>query len=484
MSWILVFQWPAGIGLLLYGLMIWARGMDQLCGAHFAAWSEKVRASSPLHFFLGILAGSVLQGNCSLQYIKRRYLAGYLSPVMAIVTSCGMALGLFLPACMILTQESYWAYVLLVTGMALQFVAPRAVGKSLGGAILGLGFCWLGFSFCKTAIMAPIIVHYAFLVALVVSVATLMPSAVLLVVASFPDPIWRSWGMLLGVGGCLALSWFFFVIWNLQHLQRPFEPALSLLRRFDLAFPERALQAAMQEIHRMAVGIARVAHVLAEGEAPTRDKQRLVENVERSLDEFKPATRRYLLHLTRYQLDERQANVVMSLFIGISDIERISDHLLTVAMSLPSVGDRGRLPGSVNGAIDTLLQALAAMLDGVVPVITGSRSRKTSAAVQFEEHQNHAEHMLDHFSSVLQDVMRQKHLSPHLAIRMEALRSHVERLIRHVRAIVESDREGEYWIDPDVIHQEGHVASRRAAAMHISSSGIQRLLREYTNESD
>lgn len=488
MSWLLYLQWPAGVGLMFYGVMTWSKSLDEVCSPILASLSERISRYSPFYFIIGFFAGALLQGNRSLQYCKRRYIAGFMPTYVMSLTLCGMAIGGFGPAVLIATLATYWSYVILVLGVIMPFVWRSSIGEKIGTALVGFGCCWLGFSFCQSAGVPSGAFSLGLLLGVLLAVITQSPSSVLLVaITLLPAPVWQQWEILVMVTFYAGISWLSLSFLYLRHIQSPFQPALSLLRHADVMFPERALQLVMQENRRMALGIAEVARKVRDAKSQSHGMyfaRRYAEDVEQALDESKPSTRRYLLRLARHELNERQAKLLMSLFVGISDLERMSDHLLTVVMSLPMGEGAADIPRSLMNCLDEMLVAVADMMDATVAVLTGSRTRHANAVHQFGTCQERTGDMLDQYTSVLQDVTSHKVLSLQNSIRMNDLRSHMERLIRHARAIVESDISSEVWIDPDLMHEEGKPSLGRFSLARISEGRIKELLEEHTRESE
>lgn len=481
MTWLLQFQWPAGIALMMYGILTWADGVEPLLGAKLSAWTEKTAPHSLYRFVIGILAGSALHGKRGFQYCKRRYLAGLLSPLAAAIFSVGMAIGIFLPANLIIWTPYYWAFPLLIVGMAIQLSCRTPTIRQTGQALLGLGCCWIGYTACRDAALPANLIVVALVGVAAFATFTHTPAAVFLAVASALQDPGTQTNILALTALVLALCWLFSLVQTLRNAKPPFKPASSLLSKYDLLFPERALQAVLQENRRMAVGLAAAARALA----AYKDKPRgtatfvqLVQDVESAMDEFKPAGQQYLLELTRYKLEERQARLAMFLFVNISDLERISDHLLAVAENVPDPARRPDYPESILQSLDAMLEKTADIIDALAKSITGNRGRKHDVSGSVTEARDGALELLDHFTAVLQDLILNNEIKPSRAIRMQDLRSHFERLIRHVRAIAVAGAQEDFWIEPDAIHERAkHVINVRTKD-RLTVSQINDLLQE------
>jgi len=483
MTWLLHFQWPAGFALILFGILTWAGHMEALLGQRLSTGSERLLPRNPGQVLLGMLAGACLQGQRGRHYCRRRYLAGLLPASGTTLFAIGMMGGIFLPAALILLAPAPTAFLLLLLGSTLQIASHPHDGRRLGGALLGLGICWIGYTACRQAALPDNLLPPALLAALGIALLACSPAtALLIVVATQADPA-SQLPLLAGSTTLLALAWLGVLAWTLQHARRPFDPPVTLLQRIDLAYPERALQACLQEHRRMALGLGRAIHSLISG---TQQKgpaaiaaQRQVRDIEHAMDEWKPAAQHYLQELACYRLQQRQARLVMFLFINIGDLERISDHLLAVARALPGPAQRAAYPTDLLQDLDAMLARTATILDILAQSMTGNRTRKQHYHGAVEQARDQALEDLDHFTARLQHQILHGALSTALAIRLQELRSHFERLIRHARAIAMAGEQEEFWIEPDVIHERAIKPPRPARARtSLTSTQKADLLRE------
>jgi Na+/phosphate symporter len=482
MTWLLHFQWPAGVALIVYGILAWADGIEPVLGKRLSAYMETSAPHSPKLFLLGILSGSALHGKRGLQYCKRRYLAGLLSPSNAGIFALGMTLGIFLPATVIVSAPYYWAYALLILGISLQLTGHAPTMRRTGQALLGLGCCWVGYSACQQAPLPQPLFSHGIAGLIIIAAITHTPAAVFLAIAATTTSEGFNIPLLAGIAALLGTIWLAELTWTLHSTKRPFTPPLSLLSKYDLAFPERALQAALQENRRMATGLACAARTMAQRSTGIPNSKHLVPSVvdlENAMDEYKKAAQHYLVGLTGYKLHERQIRLLMFLFINVGDLERISDHLLAVAENLPTAPQHEEYPESILQSLDAMLVTTADIIDILARSMTGNRDRKKTMATQVAETRTKALLQLDHFSAVLQDLMLHNAIKPGKAIRMQDLRSHFERLIRHVRAISSAGEQADFWIEPDLIHERAVPLKRRSAEKRLTIPQMHDLLQEY-----
>lgn len=482
MSWLLHFQWPAGIALMIYGILSWSDGIEPLLGARFSEWTERTAPNAMQRFWVGLFTGAALHGKRGFQYCKRRYLAGLLSPLSTAIFAAGMALGIFVPATLLIYLPYYWAFPLLIIGMAIQLSCRAPALRQAGQALLGLGCCWIGYTACRDAQLPPNLMMYGLLGAIILAACTHTPAAIFLAIASTIQSPTANGALLVITAIILALCWLVTLTIQLSRTKRPFDPPLSLLSKYDLQFPERALQAALQENRRMACGLAKAAAALASYQEQQEDSTsplQLAADIESAMDEFKPAAQHFLLRLARYKLIERQAQLAMFLFVNIGDLERISDHLLAVANALPAPSRRPDYPESMLTCLDQILDKTSEIIDALAQSITGNRARKEHGpSGTVTETRDEALQLLDHFTAVLHDLILNKAIKPSRAIRMQELRSHFERLIRHVRAIAVAGEQDYFWIEPDLIHVRAKPASKIRTKDRLNETQIRDLLQE------
>ncbi len=465
---------------MMFGILEWASGSERIAGRGLSAWSERLPPLSVGRFLVGILTGSTLHGQRGFQYARRRYLAGLLSPSTAILFAIGMAIGMFLPATAILLSPFYWAYPLLILGMAINLTGKNPAWRESGKALIGLGCCGIGYHACLQAAPAFPLAWAAIAGVAGLSVIIRTPAPLFLATASLLPPNARELPILLLVALSLALVWLITLGITLWQTKRPFSPPLNHLNVYDLPYPERALQAVLQELRRNAQAMADAAHsVLRLPEMGTKTySTNTIKDIEAALDEGKPAAQRYLLQLSRYTLRERQAQLLLFLFINISDIERISDHLLAAAQHISRLLRGNPLPKPIHDALAPLLQNTVSTIDSLAHSITGNRIRRTKLSGSVLEERDKALQALDHFTNVLQEQILQKKIGPAQAIRLQELRSHLERLIRHIRAIAVAGEQEDYWIEPDAIHERARLASRNITDDPCTTGEIRQLLRQ------
>jgi len=459
MTWMDAMQLAGGAALVVFGLNETAVHSGALIERFISAFSERFRHCPGSQLAAGLLAGCAMQGRRGAAYVCRRRLAGLLSLPQAIGMAIGMAVGMMLPATAVWLLPDRLRYSVLIGGLLLGMM-PRPEGiRRLGRALTGLGCCWVGFAACQAVLPATFALHAAIGMALLpLAFCFRIPAALWLLFAATSPA--ASFGMLLAAAVSAMLGWSASLIHAGARLKRPFQPSASLLDARELRFPERVLQAVLQEIRRLAEGLAQATDgwlpVCVDKPPANRDA---IEAVEQALNEFKPAAQRFLKHLARRRLDERQAQILLHLDRCVSDLERIGDHLHRLAMHTLAEPHRPPLPAGLLAASREAAVAANALLATVAASITGRHEIAEAAARRVLDSREQAIQALDKAMEALQQAMEAKALPPEVALRCRDGYAHLERLIRHVRAIALVEMQPEFWINPDAIYQ-------RAAIMH------------------
>jgi Na+/phosphate symporter len=283
-----------------------------------------------------------------------------------------------------------------------------------------------------------------------------IPAALLLLFAA-TSPAMCSGAMLLAAA-CAISGWAVALVHDCVRQPVAFQPAASLLDARELRFPERALQAVLQELRRLAEGLAQVTDAwlpLSLDQPPAN--RAAIEAVEQALNEFKPAAQRFLKHLARRRLDERQAQILLHLDRCVSDLERIGDHLHRLALHTLADAHSLSLPPGLHAASREAAVAANALLATVAASITGRHEIAEAAARRILDSRDQATQALGKAQEALQQAMESKTLPPNVALRCRNRFTHLERLARHVRAIALVEMQPEFWINPDAIHQRAGI---------------------------
>lgn len=450
-------QLAGGAALVLFGLDETAAHIGALVEPLVSAFSERFRHRPGSQLVAGLFAGCALQGRRGAVYIRRRRLAGLLSLPQTIGMATGMAGGMLLPAAAVLLLPDVLRYPVLIAGLLLGMV-PRPDGiRRFGRALTGFGCCWVGFAACRAVLPAMFTLPAATsLVLLPAAFGFRIPTALWLLFAAV-SPAASLYTLLVAAGSAI-LGWVASLSRTCFRLPAPFQPSASLLDVRELRFPERALQAVLQEIRRLAEGLAQVtdAWLPACFDRPPANWP-LIDGVEQVLDEFKPAAQRFLKNLTRRRLDERQAQILLHLDRCVSDLERIGDHLHRLAMHTLADQHQQPLPPDLKAVSREAAVAASALLATVAASITGRHEMAEAAARRILDSRDHTLATLGKAQDALQQAMQSKTLPPDVALRCRAGYTHIERLARHVRAIALVEMQPEFWINPDAIYQQAAV---------------------------
>jgi len=454
-----VMQLFGGAALMVFGLDALAAHLGVLAEPLVSAFSERFRHIVGSQLWIGVLAGPAMQGQRGAAYIGRRRLAGLLSLPQTIGMTIGVAGGVLLPAIAVWRFPGGLRYPILIAGLLLGMVPRLDRIRRLGRALTGLGCCWIGFAACR-AVLPP-------------SLSPPLATGVVLLPLAFvfraPAALWLLFAAagtaaaanaLLVAAASATIGWAAALSRMCAHQPRPFEPAASLLEARERRFPERALQAALQEIHRMAAGLARTtsAWLPSSFDQPPGNGP-AINATEAALNEFKPAAQRFLKQLARRQLDTRQAQILLHLHRCVSDLERIGDHLDKLARHAAPRKQAEPLPPALRKAARQSAVAADALLTTIAESITGRHDIAEAAAQRILDSHDAALQSLTSARAALRQAMETKGLPPAAAADCRNRLAHIERLVRHVRAIALVEMQPEFWINPDVIHQRATLAS-------------------------
>lgn len=452
-------QLVGGAGLVFFGLDETAVHIGALVEPLVSALSERFRHRPGSQVAAGLLAGCALQGRRGAAYIRRRRLAGLLSLPQTIGMAAGMAGGMLLPPTAVWLLPDILRYPVLIGGLLLGMI-PRPDGiRRLGRALTGLGCCWVGFAACQSALPAMFSLPAATGLALLPAAFCFRIPAALWLLFAVASPA-ASIGTLLLAVACAISGWAVALFLACVRLPVLFRSSASLLDARELRFPERALQAVLQEIRRLTEGLAQVTDAwlpVCVDQPPANRVE--IEGVEQALNEFKPAAQRFLKNLARRRLDERQAQILLHLDRCVSDLERIGDHLHSLA--LHTLADQRQqsdpLPPGLQAVSREVAVAANTLLATVAASITGRQEIAEAAAQRILDSRDHTLQVLGKAKEALQQAMESKTLPPDVALRCRAGYAHIERLARHVRAIALVEMQPEFWINPDAIYQRADI---------------------------
>lgn len=455
-------QLAGGAALVLFGLDEAAAHIGGLVEPFVSALSERFRHRPGSQLAAGLLAGPALQGHRGAVYVQRRRLAGLLSLPQTIGMAIGMAAGMLLPAAAVWWLPDILRYPVLIAGLLLGLV-PRPEGlRQIGRALTGLGLSWVGYAACTAVLPAMFALPAATGLILLPAVFCFRRPAALWLLVAACNP-GATVPVLLSAAAAGIVGWAVALARGCVRLPRPFVPSASLLDARELQFPERALQAVLQEIRRLAAGLAQTtdAWLPAWFDQPPGNKP-LILGVEQALNEFKPAAQRFLKRLARCRLDQRQSHLLLHLYRCVSDLERIGDHLYSLARHAGASRRHDALPSDLRSALHETALAVNALLATVAGSITGRQEIAEESARRILDARDRTLQALDKSKAALREAMEVKALSPQQALHGRAGTGHIERLVRHVRAIALVEMQPEFWINPDAIHQRAAIAHTAA----------------------
>ncbi len=463
-------QWLAGAGLVFFGLDELARHIGVIVEPAISAFSERFRHLPGSQLVAGVPAGISMQGRRGFLYLRRRRLAGLLTLPQAVGFGIGMAFGMMLPAVAVLMLPGALRFPVLIAGLLLHMIPGDGMRRAAGRALVGLGCCWIGFTICCENVPADLPLPAAALAAIALAGALVFRTPVPLWLILVSVPSTRPFGTPGVIAAAAIAGWAAAVIRMVLAIRSPFRQPGSLLDYRDLRFPERALQAALQEVRRLAEGLAETAR----GQLPGLMRGnpagcRLVSDVEQAMNEFKPAAHRFLKALARRTLNERQARLLLHLYRSVSDLERIGDHIDALSGLLATRQSPDSSPAATvrSSAMQALVIATTDLVDTVASSITGHGARTEASARRILEGCDTTQAALGTAAEALNRAMETKTMAPSAAILYRELLSHFERIISHIQAIALVEKQPEFWIDPDAVHERGRM-DRTAAPPRVS----------------
>ncbi len=226
-------------------------------------------------------------------------------------------------------------------------------------------------------------------------------------------------------------------------------PQPSFLDTGLLAYPERALQAAIQELQR----VTRVCtnsmwlNIQIIFNEKRKDIQRIRLN-EDIVDEIKRAMKEYLKKLASHYLSRRQAMLAQHLNRCITDLERIGDHIdeLCDITLKRHRHPQGRLPKESLTILIDLIEAAAIVLHLV------SKSLKP----ELQQQQEQAQEILAVRDAYMQksqeaknyfmDVIGRHELPPIVGVYMSEYISALDRIVKHGKIIALVEKQPDFWI--------------------------------------
>lgn len=473
-------QWLGGIGLIFLGLDQLTLHSGRLVTPLLSRVCDRFAHRTGLFVGAGLLAGISLQGRRGLQYLKKRRLGGYISYTKALFLTAGLAVGLLIPALCMVWAPDYLRFPILAVGLLMSVALPGRTAPSIGKALLGLGCAWMGVVACQsmpdfTGLALPMVLLLALLLTLLLRLPCPIWLTLCAVLPTQHTAIWFVWA-----AAAVLAGWILSVLRMMYRTPPLLNPPATLLEYDNIAYPERALQAALQELKRMAMGLAHIGSqtlpALMQGELKSCT---IAQRMEWVLDEFKPATLHYLTLLSQRVLMERQALLVLHLSSCVSDLERVGDHVYALAVEMTKHRSHKKV---YTEKAHALTQSGLDLIETVAESITGRQRQTTEAAKAVLQAREECLNHLAAFREELQDDMQTKAISPKTAVRRRSLMSHLERIIRHIRAIAVAETQPDFWIDPDHIHERTGKSDARSTVEDIETKPFMEQLREDAEE--
>jgi len=152
-SFLTIVSFIGGLVLLLYGLILSGRGLEEAVGIRLRGLLAKVTQNRLMGVAFGALLTAVIQSSSATTVLLVRLTnAGILSLVQAIPILLGADIGTTFTVQLIALDIHALAPIIMAIGFLIHSGAKRKTGKSIGAAILGFGFIFFGLHIIAIAI--------------------------------------------------------------------------------------------------------------------------------------------------------------------------------------------------------------------------------------------------------------------------------------------------------------------------------------------
>ncbi len=244
-------------------------------------------------------------------------------------------------------------------------------------------------------------------------------------------------------------------------------PEPSHLQEALLAFPEQAIAACLRELRRVTQICLRSLRIAGQtilfAHAP-RDLQILRLN-EQAVNEIKLAMKDYLRRLVRRRLSKRQAILAQHIDRCMSDLERIGDHVESLAnLSLR----RQQAPDAIVDA-DTfgrffrLFEAAFHILRRIAPTFNPERDDIGELAGQvLQARDAYVQASLD-TRALFTDKVSRREITPAAGIFFSEYLAALDRIVRHVRNIALAEQQPQFWIKHSKLDRQMDLAPEPAS---------------------
>ena len=228
----------------------------------------------------------------------------------------------------------------------------------------------------------------------------------------------------------------------------PQEP--SHLQEALLAFPEQAIAACLRELHRVTHVCLRSLRLAGETilfASTPRDLQTLRLN-EQAVNEIKLAMKDYLRRLVRRRLSKRQAILAQHIDRCMSDLERIGDHIESLANLSRR---RQKVPEAIVDAetfnrFFRLFEAAFHILRRLAATFNPERDDIGELAGQvLQARDAYLQASLD-TRALFTDKVSRREITPTAGIFFSEYIAALDRIVRHVRNIACAEQQPQFWI--------------------------------------
>ncbi len=226
-------------------------------------------------------------------------------------------------------------------------------------------------------------------------------------------------------------------------------PEPSALDDQLLAYPERAMRAALSELRRVMHICARSFHLDAQlFFTIVRRYVQEIEANEHVINDIKLAMKDFLASLANRALSRRQAIMIQHLDRCVNDVERIGDHVKSICDLLV---DRQRHPQAAfdHRSLEILFE-LYQLADWIMHLVIESLDPQRTdfqemARRILEARDEYMQHSIE-AKAVLNERIVKREIPPLAGIYLRALVAAFDRIVRHAKAIALAESQPQFWI--------------------------------------
>jgi len=228
-------------------------------------------------------------------------------------------------------------------------------------------------------------------------------------------------------------------------------PRRSYLEREHLKTPERALCVTVQELRR-ALDVCRESFSLVQEiyKEPDRRKAHRLRLNEEIVNEVKGAVKHYLTRLTRGYLSRRQALMMQYLSHCTDDVERIGDHVRTLAEIRGRQVDlaAAKFDAHTEEQFQLLMREAGKVLEAVAQSLTPETQNFQEAGNEIIAVRDRYDELSHQAQSAVNERVASHELHPLIGLYFAEYVSALDRIVKHCKMIAREEQQPFFRIKP------------------------------------